>query len=631
LCGIAGIIGPSAPDRAVLDAMAGCLRHRGPDDGATWSEGPVGLAHRRLAVLGLGAAGAQPMHSASGRYVVIYNGELYNHRELRRVLDGTGQAPPWRGASDTETLLAGIEAWGLDGFLPRTVGMFAFALWDRSDRRLTLVRDRMGEKPLSWAPHAGGIVFASQPSALRQVPGFAPSIDREALAELLRHAYVPGGRTIHHEIRALPPGALLEVTVGQDGLLVEAPRQRTWWSFTATAAASLEQPLEGDDRSLTATVGEAITASVRDQLLAEVPVGAFLSGGIDSSLVVATMQTLLDRPARTFTIGFAERAYDESGHARAVAAHLGTEHTELTVTAAEAQAIIPDLPHVYDEPFADSSQIPTLLVSRLARQDVTVALSGDGGDELFDGYRRFSLAASRARFPRPLAVAAGGLLRAVGQHQRSDAARSLGRSPSETVRRLLSHNPDADRFVIGVDARAARERFDERWERTIGLGDTAARAMALETFGPLADDILHKVDRAAMAHSLETRVPLLDHRIVALAWRLPRRMRRRDGVGKWVLRELLAQHVPRPLFERPKAGFAVPIGQWLRGPLRTWAEDLLAPDAMAREGLLDVAAVRGLWSDHLAGRTDGTFSLWPILMFRSWADVHVHAAAGRSR
>jgi len=598
--------------------MAGCLHHRGPDDGGDWIEGPVGLAHRRLAVLGLGPAGAQPMHSASGRHVIVYNGELYNHLALRAQLERTGHAPAWRGSSDTETLLACIEAWGVDGALPRTVGMFAFAVWDR---------DRMGEKPLTWALHAGGLAFASQPSALRVLPGFHPTIDPDALADLLRYAQVPGARTIHTEVRQLLPGTLLEVRVSADGTL-RTPTIRTWWSFDEVARAGLADPLTGDDATLIDAVDDAVMTAVDGQMLSDVPLGAFLSGGIDSSLIVASMQRCSSRPVRTFTIGFTEQGFDESPHARAVAEHLGTDHTELIVTPTDALAVIPELASIYDEPFADSSQIPTVLVSRLARASVTVALSGDGGDELFGGYDRYFRAERFARVPRPLALTAAAAFGLAGRQRQRSAALALGAGPAPMVRRLLSSNPDADGLVLGSDPAAGLARFAEAWAATDGLGPLAARFMALDTTGYLPDDILHKVDRAAMSVSLETRVPLLDHRVVELAWRLPLRSRMRDGTGKWVLRELLARHVPRALFERPKTGFGIPLGPWLRGPLRDWAEDLLAPDALRREGLLDTARVRRLWDGHLAGRAGAGYELWPILMFRAWSDVQASRPTG---
>lgn len=624
------MIGPAAQDPTTLAAMAACLRHRGPDAGGVWGEGPVALTHRRLAVIGLGDAGAQPMRSAGDRFVVAYNGELYNHRNIRRELEAAGRAPAWKGGSDTETLLAGIEAWGLDELLPRTVGMFAFALWDRQERRLSLVRDRLGEKPLSWAMHRGTLLFASQPSAFRQVPDFVPTIDPQALADLLRYAQIPGERTLHQEVRELRPGTLLEVRIDRDDRPVGEPSIRTWWSFDEMAREASSDPVVGDDDTRLAILATTLDEAVRSQMLADVPIGAFLSGGIDSSLIVATMQANATRPVRTFTIGFDEPAYDESGYARTIARHLGTDHTEFIVTADEGQAIIPDLPHVYDEPFADSSQIPTLLVSRLARRDVTVALSGDGGDELFSGYDRYAQAARATRIPRSVALAAAGLYGLTRNHRGRSAALALGRGPAPAIRRLLSANPDADRLVLGVDPAEGSQRFAATWAATEGLGDVATRFMALDTTGYLPDDVLHKVDRAAMAVSLETRVPLLDHRVVELAWRLPIEMKMRGGVGKWALRELLARHLPRELFERPKSGFAVPIGRWLRGPLRPWAEDLLAPDALRREGLLDVTAVRRLWARHLGASGDTAHEVWPVLMFRAWSETHHGGTADTS-
>ena len=625
MCGIAGLVGPALDDpagrRPVLEAMAGCLRHRGPDDSGHLEDGPVGLVHRRLAVLGLGPSGAQPMRSASGRYVVTYNGELYNHLELRRHLEREGSAPTWRGGSDTETLLAGVEAWGLEAMLQRSVGMFAFAIWDRERRTVTLVRDRLGEKPLSWAIHDGRFIFASQPSALRVVPGFAPSISPDALADLLRYGQVPGERTIHREIRGVAPGTLVEIALDGAGALRGAPNIRTWWSFDATARAGLSDPFVGSDDELVDAFGDALADSVRGQLLSDVPVGAFLSGGIDSSLVVATMCRVSSRKVRTFTIGFTEDAYDESLHARTVAKQLGTEHTELILSASDALELVPELPRVYDEPFGDASQLPTLLVSRLARGSVTVALSGDGGDELLAGYDRYARAERQARIPRLVALGAAAAFALIGRDRERRAALTLGRGPAPIVRRMLTHNPRAEELVPGVDARMGEERFLRAWDATEGLGTLTSRSMALDTTGYLPDDILHKVDRAAMAVSLETRVPLLDHRLVSLAWRLPMHAKVRDGRTKWILRELLARQLPRSVFERPKAGFAVPVGDWLRGPLRPWAEDLLAPDRLRSDGLLDVAGVRRIWEQHRDGKVDRSFALWPILMFRAWREA----------
>ncbi len=615
MCGITGVIGPAAADRRIVDGMAACLAHRGPDGSGTWSEGPVALAHRRLAVLGLGAVGSQPMHSASGRHTLVHNGEIYNHLDLRTELTAAGVAPTWRGGSDTETLLAAVEAWGLEGALDRCVGMFALALYDRERRTLTLVRDRLGEKPLYWARHDRSLLFASQPSALHRVPGFSATIDPDALAELLRHAHVPGARTIHREVNEVRPGTLLRVPVSGD--VPGTPVEQTWWSFDALARTGAADPLDVDDMTCVDTVEEAVRTAVRTQLISDVPLGAFLSGGIDSSLVVANMRAVSSAPVRTFTIGFEQARFDESAHARAVAAHLGTEHTELMVADSDVLAVVPELPHIYDEPFADSSQIPTVLVSRLARASVTVALSGDGGDELFGGYERYALLERYLRTPRPIALAGAAFFALRGDRRRAETARALGLGPAPIVRRLLSEGVFAGRLVPGADHAEVARRALQRWEATAGLGGPTARSMAMDTLGYLPDDILHKVDRAAMSVALETRVPLLDHRLVALAQRLPHHQRVRDGAGKWVLREALARHVPRDLFERPKAGFAPPLGAWLRGPLADWADGLLAPDAVDAS-LLDAAEVARLWRTHRSGRYDMSRDLWPLLMFQAW-------------
>jgi asparagine synthase (glutamine-hydrolysing) len=627
VCGIAGILGPGADDVATLRRMADRLEHRGPDAEGVYAQGPVGFSHRRLAVIGLGEAGAQPMTSRSGRFVVSFNGELYNHLELRSQLSSATVAPAWRGGSDTETLLAGVEAWGVRGLIERTVGMFVLAVWDRDTRTLVLARDRMGEKPLYWALDRGRLLFASQPSALREVPGFSPSIDRDALADLLRYGHVPAPRTIHHEVQVLPPGTLLEVALGQGDEVRGRPEPTSWWSMLDTAAAALQDPFAGDAVDAVDAVEAAVTTAVRGQMLSDVPLGAFLSGGIDSSLVVATMQRISSRPVRTFTIGFAEAGFDESVHARRIAAHLGTDHTDLVLSPAEAQAIVPQLPRIYDEPFADSSQIPTLLVSRLARQHVTVALSGDGGDELFGGYERYAQAEQRARMPRTVGLMAAAAFGLLGQPRKRSAALTVGRTGPDAIRRLLSANPLAESMVLGVDGAAGHERFEARWDATAALGGITERFMALDSIGYLPDDILHKVDRAAMAVSLETRVPLLDHRLVRLAWTLPHDVKVRAGTTKWVLREALARVVPRELFERPKMGFGVPIGAWLRGPLRGWADELLAPDLLRSDGWLDVPRVTRLWTDHVRGRWDATYDLWPILMFQAW----LHDGPSRTR
>jgi len=624
VCGIAGSVGRGAADAAVLAGMSACIAHRGPDGEGSWLDpsGPVGFAHRRLAVLGLGPEGHQPMASTSGRFVLVHNGEIYNHLELRARLEREGRAPTWQGGSDTETLLACVEAWGVDATLPRTVGMFAVALWDRSEGTLILARDRMGEKPLSYTVIGETLHFASQPSALERVPGFDRTIDPDALASLLRHGHVTGARGIHVGVRKLPPGTLLRVRVraGQ-ALQLEGPTP--WWSFLEAARASAADPFPTEDPTAAVDeVGRSIATAVRSQQLADVPLGAFLSGGIDSSLIVALLQEQSTRPVRTFTIGFREDSHDESVHASAVARHLGTDHTSLQLTERDALDLVPDLPDVYDEPFADTSQLPTILVSRLARAHVTVALSGDGGDELFGGYRRYLDVERFGRLPRT--AVAGALVAATltGQRRRRDLARAILRGDAAVHRALTSVDDlHTERFLLGPRAEgdAGVAEHGAVWTSTAMLGPAAgARAMAVDTLRYLPDDILHKVDRASMSIALETRVPLLDHRVVEAAWRVPHALRWQDGRGKWVLRQLLARHLPPTLHDRPKQGFSAPVGTWLRGALRPWAEELLAPAALADGGLLDAAVVGRVWQEHLAGRHDHGSTLWPVLMFQAW-------------
>ena len=625
MCGIAGAWAPGGIDPQTLEAMGACVAHRGPDSSGSWhdSRSGIALAHRRLSVLDLSDAGTQPMHSASGRFVLVLNGECYDHLELRDALHSAGHAPGWRGTSDTETILAGFEAWGVEDTLGRMTGMFALAVVDREHGRLTLARDRLGEKPLVYAEHVGvsgpTLLFASQPAALLAFPRFAPEVDREALALFLRHGSVPGARTIRAGIHELPPGHLLEVRA--PGRL---DRPRAWWSFLDVARAGVADPLDVSDEEAVDLVEAALTASVARQTIADVPLGALLSGGIDSSTIVALLRTASKAPPRTFTIGSTETDHDESDFARRVAAHLGTDHTELRLTPEDALALIPDLVTVHDEPFADQSQLPTLLVSRLARAHVTVALSGDGGDELFGGYERYSRAERLLRAPALLRRSVGVGLALVGDHSGRSASigRALRAGDAGLVRLLSSLNPLADGLVLGVDREHGAREAAAAWRGTAGLGSLRARMMALDTLHYLPDDILHKVDRAAMSVALETRVPLLDHHVVALAWRLPARLRSRAYPGKFVLRELLARHLPRELFERPKAGFTVPVGRWLRGPLRGWAEELLSHERLARDGLLDVARIRRVWAGHLAGGRDAQHQLWPVLMFQAWSERH---------
>jgi asparagine synthase (glutamine-hydrolysing) len=668
MCGLTGLLG--APDsRGLAETarqMANTIVHRGPDDIGAWADEAAGLAlgHRRLAIIDLSAAGHQPMHSTSGRWVIAFNGEVYNHLALRTELQALGAAPNWRGHSDTETLLAGFECWGIKTTLQRCVGMFAIALWDRETRTLTLVRDRLGEKPLYYGWVGQGeqraFVFGSELKALKAYPSFDAPVCRQALVQYLRFMYVPAPRSIYHGIYKLEPGCLLSIT-GTPPLQVPTQPVRPgeshgslqvqrWWSLASTVEKGARHP-ETDEVEALRLLKTQLTETVSLQSLADVPLGAFLSGGVDSSAIVALMQCESSRPIKTFTIGFDEAGFDESPHALAVARHLGTEHHEMRVSAQMAQGIIPRLPHIYDEPFADSSQIPAHLVCQVARQHVTVALSGDAGDELFGGYNRYfwgpKIWNKVAWLPMPARQVMGKLLTSIytdawdamgkllglasgtdGVSRFRDKVHRLGacmqtvRSIDDLYRSLVSEWQDPASLVRGTGGLLLEpsSRLDDPM-LTMGLGNAALRMMALDTMTYLPDDILCKVDRAAMACSLETRVPFLDHRVVEMAWRLPLNMKIRGNVGKWALRQVLYRHVPKELIERPKAGFAIPIGQWLRGPLRAWAEDLLAEHRLQSEGYLHAGPIRKAWSEHLKGHRDNTAKLWAVLMFQAWLEA----------
>ena len=646
MCGICGYLTPGGlarDDGATLGAMTDTLTHRGPDARGVWSDAPVGIAlgHRRLAIIDCTAAGAQPMHSASARHVVAYNGEIYNAAALAGELRARGHR--FRGHSDTEVLLAAVDEWGLAAAVPRLNGIFAFALWDRRDRTLHLVRDHLGVKPLYYGWVGDSLVFGSELKALVRFPGFAAPIDRGALALFLRHNCVPAPHTIYAGVRKLLPGTILSVPA-DDAARARAAEPVTYWSARAAAEQGARAPLALDDREAVDRLEAELRRAIGAQMVSDVPLGAFLSGGVDSATVVALMQAQSDRPVRTFTIGNDVAAFDEAEHARAVARHLGTDHTELYVTSDDALAVIPELPRFYDEPFADSSQIPTYLVSRLARAHVTVALSGDGGDELFAGYNRHVLAARLwrriRRVPRPLRRAVAGALTGVSAERWDRAARLLGPRSTRTAAgarvgfnlhklaevldvedaeriylNLVSHWKQPAQVVLGaeeppslVTSRAAHA----------ALPSFTEQMMYLDSVTYLPDDILTKVDRASMAVSLEARVPLLDPRVYEFAWSLPLHQKLRDGRGKWALREVLYRHVPRALVDRPKAGFGVPIGDWLRGPLRGWAEELLHADRLRADGFLDAGAVRRRWEAHLAGTGEWQYHLWDVLMFQAW-------------
>ena len=590
------------------------------------------------------------MRSAAGRYEIIFNGEIYNHLTIRRQLQGAGREAAWRGHSDTETLLAAIEAWGLQSALRRCVGMFALAVWDRQRQRLMLARDRIGEKPLYYGRSGQAFLFGSELKALQAHPEFKPDIDRGCLALYLRYCYVPEPYSIYRGIRRLPPGTILEVDAqGHCGEPV------AYWDAAAVTALTPAGQFTGDDRAAADALDRLLSEAVALQMVADVPLGAFLSGGIDSSLIVALMQKQSSRRVRTFTIGFTEPAYDESRHARAVAQHLGTEHTELLVTPAEAMQVIPRLPSIYDEPFGDASQIPTFLVAQLARQHVTVALSGDAGDELFGGYVRYAWAKrlwgvmSAQRSVRKLTAHSIRTLSPEGWSRLFTCMRPLvprgwqavhmgdklhkfadliDCSRGELYRTLVSHWPAPAHIVLG-----ATEPHTPLTELMAESGNRSFEEcmMYWDLMTYLPGDILVKVDRAAMAVSLETRVPMLDHRVVEFAWSLPLAMRVRAAEGKWLLKKVLSRYVPPVLTERPKTGFGIPIDSWLRGPLREWAEELLDESRLRREGFFDPAPIREKWLAHVDGRRNWAYLLWDVLMFQAWwheQQQHSFARAG---
>ena len=635
MCGLAGILSAYSPDPDVLRAMANRITHRGPNDSGLWYDPPsgVGLAHRRLAVVDLSLSGHQPMISSNGRWVITYNGEIYNHLELRGRLEAERVVPGggWRGHSDTESLLEAIAAFGIENTLASSVGMFAFALWDRQERRLHLVRDRFGEKPLYYGWAGADFVFASELKALRAHPAFKEEIDRTALDVFLSRGYIPAPRSIYCDVYKLPPASILTICAQK-----RKPVIRSYWSYREVVERGLADPLTDENEALEMT-GAALGRAIADQTVADVPVGAFLSGGIDSSTVVALYQQHSRQPVRTFSIGFEDKAFNEANYARAVARHFGTIHNELIVTASDAREIIPLLPQIYDEPFADHSQIPTYLVSRFARSKVTVALTGDGGDELFGGYYRHyrlpEIWRSISRVPgvvrragRPLSWIPvstwAGLLAQVsgprGTSQGSKIHRAL--RMATTVGSFEQFcEPELDRWygkrspILESPTRASG--FDFSVE-----GADAERMMYCDAVSYLPDNILCKVDRASMAVSLETRVPFLDHRVAAVAARVPLKFKIQGGSGKNILRRLLSQYMPVGLVDRPKAGFGVPVGDWIRGPLRPWAESLLDEKRLADEGWLAPLIVRAAWRRHLAGQEDLSPALWPILMFQQWLE-----------
>jgi asparagine synthase (glutamine-hydrolysing) len=651
MCGIVGFVDPKGfgsmdSARELLYSMARKLSHRGPDDEGVWVDAGAGVAlgHRRLAVIDLSPQGRQPMESADGRYVISFNGEIYNFQELRRELEQEGSAPPWRGHSDTEVLLAAIAAWGPYKALCRSTGMFALALYDKQERTLFLARDRMGEKPLYYGWANGTFLFASELKALRVCPGWKGEIDQVALGLLLRHNYIPAPRCIYRDVRKLPAGSFLKLEVSSTLASGNRwPDPTKYWDPLEVALKGQKHPFPGSEREAMESLGQLLGKAVQGQMISDVPLGAFLSGGIDSSTIVALMQATSSRPVRTFTVGFDQWDYNEAADARLVAEHLGTDHTEIYVSPQKAQEVIPQLPLMYDEPFSDSSQIPTHLIAHMARQHVTVSLSGDGGDELFGGYPRYFQAEQMWRrigwMPHGLRL---GIAKAIRSQPPNRWDRAFGWSGPLLLGRRRSPRVGDKLFKLAdiLDFGSSQELYWDlvsHWrpshgilvwdgepqsplqaEPWPGLPDFFHKMMFWDMVTYLPDDILVKVDRAAMAVSLETRMPFLDHRVVEFAWSLPLSMKVRDGKGKWILRQLLHRHVPRDLVDRPKMGFGVPIGEWLRGPLRSWVEDLLEEKDMRQRGLIKPEPVRRKWEEHLSGRRNWQYLLWDVLMLQAW-------------
>lgn len=648
MCGIAGFWRNRGADLDVVERMANRITNRGPDDAGVWAAKDTGLAlaHRRLSILDLSSAGHQPMTSPCGRYTLVYNGEIYNHLNLREELERADGAFHWRGHSDTETLLACFVSWGVEKALQSAVGMFAIALWDNREKTLSFARDRLGEKPLYWGWCEDVLLFGSELKALRAHPAFNAEINRDALTLLLRHCYIPAPYSIYRGIEKLMPGHLIQIPLAGGAAKAKSAISKAYWSINDTVQNGLSKCFNGSADEAVNLIEKQLKLSISGQMLSDVPLGVFLSGGVDSSTIVALMQAQSSQPVRTFTIGFDEGGYNEAVYAKAVAQHLGTEHTELYVSPEDALAVIPRLAGIYCEPFADSSQIPTFLVSQMAKQHVTVALSGDGGDELFGGYNRY-IAAQKVwrpiqRMPRFVRHLAAGGLRSLSpatwdklfETTRPILPKRFQLSiPGEKARKLAdvltladgrafykqltSHWTNPESVVIGGIEPPTQITDQNCWPKTDSLEHAM---MALDACTYMSDDILTKVDRAAMACSLETRVPMLDHRLVELAWRMPLEYKIRDGQGKWLLRQVLYRYVPKSLIERPKMGFGIPLDIWLRGPLRDWAEALIDEERLKQEGYFYPAPIRALWSEHLSGTKNWQYHLWNILMFQAWLD-----------
>ena len=646
MCGIYGIWAeaPEITSRNFLVKAGIALLHRGPDHQGKWFDpvSNVGLGHCRLAILDLSPQGHQPMQSADGRYVLTFNGEIYNFAELKADLACLGHS--FRSTSDTEVMLAALSEWGLEAAIRKFVGMFAFALWDRADKSLYLCRDRFGEKPLYYGWLGQTLVFGSEIKALQAHPQWQGQIDRQSLTLFLRHSYIPAPYSIYQDVYKLPPGTLLRLQTPSPS---PRPTPQPYWSMATATTAGQQSPFEGNANEAVEHLDQLLRTTIRQQMVADVPLGAFLSGGIDSSTVTALMQAQSSRPIKTFTVGFHEADYNEAEVAKMVARHLGTDHTELYVTAKEAQAVIPQLPALYDEPFADPSQIPTFLIAQLARQQVTVSLSGDGGDEIFGGYNRY-LWAGRiwqqvGGIPPRVRQAIAQLItrrspqswnhtwkqlspllpkslnqRLPGEKLHKLAIALASDSQEDMYRRLVSQWQSPTDLVLGVKQEPSTPLTEpSQWPEQ---QDFIPWMMYLDTITYLPDDILAKVDRAAMGVSLETRIPFLDHQVVEFVSTLPLSFKIRQGQGKWLLRQVLYRYVSPALIERPKMGFSVPIGNWLRGPLRDWAAALLDADRLQREGFLNADLVQQQWQRHLSGQENLQYPLWNVIIFQAWLE-----------
>ena len=652
MCGIAGIFGQSSDGllEGQVNKMIMSLVHRGPDDSGIWinKDNTLALGHRRLTIIDLSKAGHQPMQSSCGTFVMSFNGEIYNHRELRRELNSQYTSIRWKGTSDTETILEGFSHWGINKTVEKMVGMFALAVWDNSKEKLYLTRDRIGEKPLYFGWSQGKFIFGSELKAIKNSPGFRQEIDRDSLCLFLRHCYVPSPRSIYKDIYKLQPGYILDLSLKdtlnapKQGYLLENLNLRQYWSYKDKVEEGLGNLIKEEKESLK-LLEETLRDSIELQSIADVPLGCFLSGGIDSSLIVSLMQTNSEVPIHSYSIGFKESDYDEAIYAKEIAKHLGTKHTELYVSANDALEVVPKLPQLYDEPFADSSQIPTHLVSKMARDHVKVALSGDAGDELFGGYNRhvkapflWQIMSScpknlRSSLSKIITLFPSSFLNQLGKVIPGSYKTSfLGHKLHRFAERLNSVNNEDDLYFsfisewtnpeqIVLNSKEPKSFLHEKnlWPK---MNSFQERMMFLDSMTYLPDDILVKVDRASMGVSLETRAPFLDHRVVELAARIPIEQKINNGKGKQILRKILYQYVPRELIERPKQGFGIPLGDWLRGPLKDWAEDMLNQDKLENEGFFSPSIVRKTWREHLKGKRNWEHKIWNLLMFQSWLD-----------